>query len=200
MIFILTDNYLNVEFTYKNGNQQIEELFQKIQKNRIICEELFGRNAFKIAKNMKTFSVVPAAHNDYFICSYAAPLKKENGEIICFFGVLSFEKEENLFLSLLINVLADLILYKLKEDIIKEKLLSKDLLDISLLTDKEKVILKLVSDGLTDISIANNLYVSVSTVRAYIASIYEKANIKNRAQLASSFILYELDQILKNLL
>ena len=53
---------------------------------------------------------------------------------------------------------------------------------VSLLTNREHQILKLIAGGLTNKKIACNLAISESTVENHIHHIYEKLKISNRAQ------------------
>jgi DNA-binding NarL/FixJ family response regulator len=53
---------------------------------------------------------------------------------------------------------------------------------INKLTEREKQILKLIANGLTNKGIAHHLLITESTVENHIHHIYEKLDIKNRAQ------------------
>lgn len=50
------------------------------------------------------------------------------------------------------------------------------------LTKREKQILKLIAQGLTNISISRQLVIAEATVENHIHNIYEKLNISNRSQ------------------
>lgn len=52
------------------------------------------------------------------------------------------------------------------------------------LTDKEKKIIELVCQGLSNKEIAAKLFISEQTVKAHLHRIFEKLSIKNRSQLA----------------
>jgi DNA-binding CsgD family transcriptional regulator len=58
----------------------------------------------------------------------------------------------------------------------------KDL--IASLTIKEREILKMVNDGLSNKEIAEQLFVEVSTVKSHISNIYQKMAIKSRKEVA----------------
>ncbi len=53
------------------------------------------------------------------------------------------------------------------------------------LTDRERSILKLVGEGLTNREIANKLYLSEKTIRNYVSIILQKLNLHNRTQAAA---------------
>ncbi|PID76608.1 MAG: hypothetical protein CSB24_05705 [Deltaproteobacteria bacterium] len=51
------------------------------------------------------------------------------------------------------------------------------------LSGREKEVASLVAKGLTNQEIADQLFVSVRTVKAHLSSIYEKTGLKNRLEL-----------------
>ena len=53
------------------------------------------------------------------------------------------------------------------------------------LTDRELEVLAAVAEGLTNQQIADRLYVSVNTVKTHVKHIYQKLNVRNRAQATS---------------
>ena len=53
-----------------------------------------------------------------------------------------------------------------------------------LLTEREVDVLKLVSKGLSNKDIAQELFISVSTTRSYVTTILNKLNVENRTQAA----------------
>ncbi|NHC41590.1 response regulator transcription factor [Bacillus sp. MM2020_1] len=61
---------------------------------------------------------------------------------------------------------------------------------ISSLTTREKEILLLVSKGLTNKQIANQLFISENTVKNHMKNLLEKLNLENRVQLASYALKY----------
>ena len=52
------------------------------------------------------------------------------------------------------------------------------------LSDREKEIAYLISEGLNNRQIANKLYISEGTVKNYISNIYDKTGIHDRVKLA----------------
>lgn len=52
------------------------------------------------------------------------------------------------------------------------------------LTDREYEVLKLIIEGYSNSEIAKKLYISTHTIKAHIASIYEKTGIHSRVVLA----------------
>ena len=52
------------------------------------------------------------------------------------------------------------------------------------LTSREAQILKLITEGYSNIEIANNLFVSINTTKAHVASILQKLEVDDRLQAA----------------
>ena len=52
------------------------------------------------------------------------------------------------------------------------------------LTSRETQILKLITEGCSNIEIANSLYVSINTTKAHVASILQKLEVDDRLQAA----------------
>jgi LuxR family maltose regulon positive regulatory protein len=50
------------------------------------------------------------------------------------------------------------------------------------LTERELDVLRLIAQGLTNQEIADALFISVNTVKTHAKHIYEKLNVRNRAQ------------------
>ncbi len=59
-------------------------------------------------------------------------------------------------------------------------------------TPREKDILPLLVRGLKNEDIANILYISVSTVKANLTSIFEKLGVDNRTQAAAKILAENL--------
>ena len=52
------------------------------------------------------------------------------------------------------------------------------------LNQKELMVLELLSSGLTNEQIANELFLSTNTVKMYLKKIFEKLGVNNRVQAA----------------
>ena len=57
------------------------------------------------------------------------------------------------------------------------------------LSPRENEITNLLTKGLSNKEIANELSISVHTVKAHLEDIFDKMNVKNRVQLAIKFVL-----------
>ena len=75
----------------------------------------------------------------------------------------------------------------------KEMQMSKEIPnDVPLLTKREKEILKLIAAGLTNIQIAEKLFISIDTVDTHRKNLHNKLNVKNTATLIRTAIEHNL--------
>jgi DNA-binding NarL/FixJ family response regulator len=64
------------------------------------------------------------------------------------------------------------------------------------LSQQEKMVLKLVSEGRTNREIAQSLYLGEGTVRNYVSSILSKLGVSNRAEAAAYAVAHKLKEYL----
>ena len=75
----------------------------------------------------------------------------------------------------------------------KEMLMRKEIPnDVPLLTKREKEILKLIAAGLTNIQVAEKLFISIDTVDTHRKNLHNKLNVKNTATLIRTAIEHNL--------
>lgn len=60
--------------------------------------------------------------------------------------------------------------------------------EIDSLSDREKEILKLIAEGLTNQEIADRIFLSQKTVRNYVSSIFQKIDVSHRTQAAIYYL------------
>ena len=60
------------------------------------------------------------------------------------------------------------------------------------LSDRESEVLALIARGLTNAQIADELYLSIETVKTYVKRLYAKLDVHNRAQAAVAASLHQL--------
>ena len=58
---------------------------------------------------------------------------------------------------------------------------------INTLSRKEKVIIEALSEGLTNKQLSTRLEISANTVKFHISNIFDKLNVKNRAQAIAHY-------------
>ena len=66
----------------------------------------------------------------------------------------------------------------------REELFEKD----RLLSKRERELMELIADGFSNQEIANQLFLSNSTVKKYVASLMRKLDVDNRVQIATHAI------------
>lgn len=66
------------------------------------------------------------------------------------------------------------------------------------LTEREMSVLINLTNGLTNIEIANMLFISVHTVKAHLEAIYEKLGVTNRVQAAMKAVSLGLIEVESN--
>lgn len=65
----------------------------------------------------------------------------------------------------------------------------------SVLTEREREVLRLITYGQSNHSIANTLYISLKTVKAHVSSILQKLNLESRVQAALYALRHHLVQL-----
>jgi two-component system, NarL family, response regulator LiaR len=60
------------------------------------------------------------------------------------------------------------------------------------LSDRESEVLALIAKGLTNAQIADELYLSIETIKTYVKRLYAKLDVHNRAQAAVAAATYQL--------
>ncbi len=72
----------------------------------------------------------------------------------------------------------------LKSQLQKEEIKEDELLK---LTEREKEVLELVSQGYADKEIASKLFLSIHTIKSHLRSLYHKLGVRNRVQAANKY-------------
>ena len=79
---------------------------------------------------------------------------------------------------------------------VRRAVIDEEAASFSSLSQQEKMVLKLVSEGRTNKEIAHSLFLGEGTVRNYVSSILSKLDVSNRAEAAA----YAVEHNLKNYL
>ncbi len=79
---------------------------------------------------------------------------------------------------------------------VKRAVKDEEAASFSELSQQEKMVLKLVSEGKTNREIAQSLYLGEGTVRNYVSSILSKLSVSNRAEAAAYAIEHNLKEYL----
>lgn len=66
--------------------------------------------------------------------------------------------------------------------------------NLSQLTQREKEVFHALAQGLKDQEIANELYLSITTIRSHLRKLYVKIDVRNRAEAVQFFNNYQIDK------
>ncbi|MFJ7995035.1 response regulator transcription factor [Peribacillus frigoritolerans] len=191
-IFIY-DKELNVLYSKSNDeNKDLCKLVigESVENNAFILSSL--QNTTVKTKNQisgKDFSVISSPFHEI-----------KNKELQGYVGIFTTDDSENF--KMISEMLANQISYELH--VYREKLLIEEIIktDRSALITKEpknKVELRIIQNitqGLKDKEIADNLHISVSTVRNHINKLFEELGVASRSQLISLHYENKLHEIL----
>ncbi|MCK5136769.1 MAG: helix-turn-helix transcriptional regulator [Bacteroidales bacterium] len=102
-----------------------------------------------------------------------------------------FHKRLNyLFSAIIITILAIILLLFRK---LRMKSKKEYITEVSTLTAQEEKITKLICDGMSNKEIASSLFISHSTVKSHIRSLYLKMDVANRQQLVEKLQIHTRD-------
>ncbi|MCR8868468.1 response regulator transcription factor [Peribacillus frigoritolerans] len=190
-IFIF-DKELNVLYAKSNDeNQDLCKLVieESVENNAFILSSL--QNTTVKTKNQisgKDFSVISSPFHE-----------NKNKELQGYVGIFTTDDSENF--KMISEMLANQISYELH--VYREKLSIEEIIktDRSSLFTREPHnvdlrIIQNITQGLKDKEIADNLHISVSTVRNHINKLFEELDVASRSQLISLHYENKLHEIL----
>ncbi|WP_375090217.1 response regulator transcription factor [Peribacillus sp. RS7] len=194
-IFIF-DKELNV--LYSKSNFENEDIC------KVVIKESVENNAFVLStlQNTTVRTKNQIYGKDFSVIS--SPIHEiKNKELQGYVGIITTDDSENF--KMISELLANQISYELH--VHREKLLIEDIIktDTSSLITREQQhkvelrIIKNITQGLKDKEIADNLHISVSTVRNYVNKMFEELEITSRSQLISLYYENKLYDILNQI-
>ncbi|MEY9869193.1 DNA-binding CsgD family transcriptional regulator [Peribacillus sp. B2I2] len=194
-IFIF-DKELNV--LYSKSNFENEDICN------VVIKESVENNAFVLStlQNTTVRTKNQIYGKDFSVIS--SPIHEiKNKELQGYVGIITTDDSENF--KMISELLANQISYELH--VHREKLLIEDIIktDTSSLITREQQhkvelrIIKNITQGLKDKEIADNLHISVSTVRNYVNKMFEELEITSRSQLISLYYENKLYDILSEI-
>ncbi|MDM5221215.1 LuxR C-terminal-related transcriptional regulator [Peribacillus sp. NJ11] len=194
-IFIF-DKELNV--LYSKSNFENEDIC------KVVIKESVENNAFVLStlQNTTVRTKNQIYGKDFSVIS--SPIHEiKNKELQGYVGIITTDDSENF--KMISEMLANQISYELH--VHREKLLIEDIIktDTSSLITREQQhkvelrIIKNITQGLKDKEIADNLHISVSTVRNYVNKMFEELEITSRSQLISLYYENKLYDILSEI-
>lgn len=194
-IFIF-DKELNV--LYSKCNFEHKDIYN------LVIKESVENNAFVLCSlqntTVKTNNKISG--EDFSVIS--SPIHEiKNKELQGYVGIIT--KDDNGNFEMISEMLANQISYELH--VYREKLLIEEIIktDTSSLITREQQyevelrIIKNITQGLKDKEIADNLNISVSTVRNYVNKMFEELDVTSRSQLISLHYENKLYEILNEI-
>ncbi|MFC8562702.1 response regulator transcription factor [Peribacillus frigoritolerans] len=190
-IFIF-DKELNV--LYAKSNEENKDLC------KLVIEESVENNAFILSslQNTTVKTKNQISGKDFSVIS--SPFHEiKNKELHGYVGIFTTDDSENF--KMISEMLANQISYELH--VYREKLFIEEIIktDRSSLFTREPHnvdlrIIQHITQGLKDKEIADNLHISVSTVRNHINKLFEELDVASRSQLISLHYENKLHEIL----
>ncbi|MED3834412.1 response regulator transcription factor [Peribacillus frigoritolerans] len=190
-IFIF-DKELNV--LYAKSNDEYQDLC------KLVIEESVENNAFILSslQNTTVKTKNQISGKDFSVIS--SPFHEiKNKELQGYVGIFTTDDSENF--KMISEMLANQISYELH--VYREKLSIEEIIktDRSSLFTREPHnvdlrIIQNITQGLKDKEIADNLHISVSTVRNHINKLFEELDVASRTQLISLHYENKLHEIL----
>jgi DNA-binding CsgD family transcriptional regulator len=191
-IFIF-DKELNVLYSKSN--------FEHKDICNLVIKESVENNAFVLSSLQNTTVKTKNQISGKYFSVLSSPIHEiKNKELQGYVGIIT--KDDNGNFEMISEMLANQISYELH--VYREKLLIEEIIktDTSSLITREqqhKVDLRIIQNitqGLKDKEIADNLNISVSTVRNHINKLFEELDVASRSQLISLHYENKLHEIL----
>jgi len=165
---MLSENWLELEILCENFKESYEIFNNKLGIiHNTIYESVARYNLYGMDKGLETLeSALKLAEMDGVILPFA-----ENGQFII--AMLQELQRRNTVDATWIKTVSE-ISRRYSNNLIKKQP------DIVMLTNRELQVLKLLAKGLTQREIANELFVSVSSIKRYLESLYKKLDANNK--------------------
>jgi len=154
----LKEKIANIEIEYQSDKKEKKILLLN-KENKLKIEKIKGRNLFILVLILSLFIVLGIA---YFLRQRG----KEKLQLM--------SSEIQMFVLKINNLNAD--------KIEKQEIYTIDFLNKYDLTERETEVLNFISKGMSNTSIAENIFVSKNTVKYHIKNIYLKLDVKNRVE------------------
>lgn len=138
----------------------------------------------KCIMNKRAFNV--SSIDNSLICN-VSPIQKKNGLFIYFCIVIAKSTHKPADIHLFSTLLAETIKYYTKVLLIRDQFHLSRKLKCVTLNEKEEEIMRMITLGLKDRTIASTLYISYPTVRKYITTLFNKFDVTNRNELIDSY-------------
>ncbi|WP_185151191.1 response regulator transcription factor [Peribacillus simplex] len=193
---LIFDKELNVLYSKSN--------YEKNDLSKLVLEESIENNALVLCSLQNTTVRTKNQISGKEFSVISSPIHEiKNKELQGYVGIITKDDSEEF--KMISEMLANQISYELH--VHREKLLIEDIIKTStssIITreqqhEVELQIIKNITQGLKDKEIADNLHISVSTVRNYVNKMFEELNITSRSQLISMYYENKLYDILNEI-
>ncbi|MFA1712434.1 response regulator transcription factor [Peribacillus frigoritolerans] len=191
-IFIF-DKELNV--LYAKSNDENKDL------SKLVLEESVENNAFILSSLQNTTVKTNNQISGKGFSVISSPFHEiNNKELQGYVGIFTTDDSENF--KMISEILANQISYELhvyREKLLIEEIIKTDRPSLFTREPKHKVDLRIIqkiTQGLKDKEIADNLHISISTVRNHINKLFEELDVSSRSQLISLHYENKLHEIL----
>ncbi|MED3909499.1 LuxR C-terminal-related transcriptional regulator [Peribacillus simplex] len=193
---LIFDKELNVLYSKSN--------YEKNDLSKLVLEESIENNALVLCSLQNTTVRTKNQISGKEFSVISSPIHEiKNKELQGYVGIITKDDSEEF--KMISEMLAIQISYELH--VHREKLLIEEIIKTntsSIITreqqhEVELQIIKNITQGLKDKEIADNLHISVSTVRNYVNKMFEELNITSRSQLISMYYENKLYDILNEI-
>lgn len=173
-----------IEYHYKTAILRPQRTLPFFQKQLVLeIEDLVSKVEYENSYFYNDFMVRFGYYHEIAVCIKSG--NKQLGSL----AFLRFEDEEpfNLQDRMCLEIISRYLSHKLKNYLEFEKIP-----EYTLLTTREKELLRFVQKGYTNAEIANLLFISTNTVKKHLQSLYQKLDVPNRTSLS-----YKAHKLLK---
>lgn len=162
-----------VLFTVLTAMQK--ERFSQLKNGFALC---FGKNAFLSGTLVSLLKLI------ILISQFESEIGTNTDSLqFADFIIIFFVRFRPLLLGLVINVLCIPFEKKTNSSVGTSKGTTGTVLKVELLSPREKEVARLAARGYSNAQIADELFISVETVKRHMATIFEKLEIKSRIEL-----------------
>ncbi|MBQ4869974.1 response regulator transcription factor [Priestia megaterium] len=193
----------NLNILYSKSNLEYEEIHTPYLR-KLNIKKSIENNAFILSSLQNTTVRTKNRISGKDISVISSPLHEiKNKELQGYVGIITTDNSEKF--KMISEMLANQISYELhmyREKMLIEDIIKKDKKPLITGQQQYKIelqIIKSITQGLKDKEIADNLHISVSTVRNYVNKMFEELNITSRSQLISIYYENKLYDILNEI-
>ena len=166
VLYEYLDEFHHYDYLHPKKNPELFRERKSIRIEDITTREQYDQSAY--CKYLKEYGfydemVIALVSEGEFVGAIGMPQKKEHPK---------FSDTDSIRFQYLSDVIASVLLHNRKKST-----------DDPLLSEREKEVIQLVKKGYTNQMIANELNITINTVKKHLQNIFQKYELKNRTQL-----------------